>query len=376
MAPGVQLNQWSVKYRPAALDDFIGPDSVKSIAHAVVRDANHAILIHGESGCGKTTLARIIGNMRTSNADDILEKNIGADRSIEMIRGLIETASYKPRGECRVFILDEAHALQGPAQSAILKLLEEPPHSGVCFILCTDRPHMLERPLIGRLRQIEVRKADHMQLARLLYRVINAEKAFSKYTKDQRQRLVKEVAQAADCVPRNALQLLSNAAASANEFESFKDLIIQGIRKAAEESLYKVALKVLMSWYSPELPLPQRAEFLTKLIAERDAYGLLKSVVNVHYEVMMASGGVTSQSGGFYTRELATKNAIPALHVAVAINQHLITVSNTLLQANVNLSQLVNTELLHTLYRVDALIQPELSNERAILSSTVSAARH
>jgi DNA polymerase-3 subunit delta' len=62
---------------------------------------------------------------------------------IDQIRDVIDRAGYRPfEGRRRVVIVDEADMMAAPAQSALLKTLEEPPSSSV-FVLVTSRPDML-----------------------------------------------------------------------------------------------------------------------------------------------------------------------------------------------------------------------------------------
>jgi DNA polymerase-3 subunit delta' len=62
---------------------------------------------------------------------------------IDQIRDVIDRAAFRPfEGRRRVVIVDEADMMAAPAQSALLKTLEEPPSSSV-FVLVTSRPDML-----------------------------------------------------------------------------------------------------------------------------------------------------------------------------------------------------------------------------------------
>jgi DNA polymerase-3 subunit delta' len=62
---------------------------------------------------------------------------------IDQIRDVIDRAGFRPfEGRRRVVIVDEADMMAAPAQSALLKTLEEPPPSSV-FVLVTSRPDML-----------------------------------------------------------------------------------------------------------------------------------------------------------------------------------------------------------------------------------------
>lgn len=63
--------------------------------------------------------------------------------NIDQIRDVIDRVGFRPfEGRRRVVIIDEAETMLAPAQSALLKVLEEPPSSSV-FVLITTRPDML-----------------------------------------------------------------------------------------------------------------------------------------------------------------------------------------------------------------------------------------
>jgi DNA polymerase-3 subunit delta' len=63
--------------------------------------------------------------------------------NIEQIREVIDRAGFRPfEARRRVVIIDEADTMLAPAQSALLKVLEEPPPSSI-FILATTRSDML-----------------------------------------------------------------------------------------------------------------------------------------------------------------------------------------------------------------------------------------
>jgi DNA polymerase-3 subunit delta' len=63
--------------------------------------------------------------------------------NVEHIRDVIDRVGFRPfEGRRRVVMIDEAETMLAPAQSALLKVLEEPPPSSV-FVLVTSRPDML-----------------------------------------------------------------------------------------------------------------------------------------------------------------------------------------------------------------------------------------
>ena len=63
--------------------------------------------------------------------------------NIEQIRDVIDRVGFRPfEGRRRVIIIDESETMLAPAQSALLKVLEEPPSTSA-FILLTTMPDML-----------------------------------------------------------------------------------------------------------------------------------------------------------------------------------------------------------------------------------------
>jgi DNA polymerase-3 subunit delta' len=80
--------------------------------------------------------------------------------NIDQIRDVIDRAGYRPfEGRRRVVIIDEADTMLAPAQSALLKVLEEPPPATV-FILVTARPDMLLPTVHSRCPRLRFQSAE------------------------------------------------------------------------------------------------------------------------------------------------------------------------------------------------------------------------
>ena len=126
----------------------------------------HAILIEGDEGTGRHTLARFIataavceganrpcGNCRmclsaaSFNNPDIIfvspeenKKSITVDRA----RTIRTEAYIKPHAaNKKVYILDFAERMTEPVQNALLKILEEPPEAVIFIIITTSRTELL-----------------------------------------------------------------------------------------------------------------------------------------------------------------------------------------------------------------------------------------
>lgn len=150
----VEAGQWSIKYRPTSIDDMLLPAAVSARLKKVNETPPAALLLAGDFGNGKTTLALIIANMLTTYASDIIEIDGANDTGIDNIRNLVRTASFKPRGKRRVFIIDEAHALSPQAVKALLKPTETT--KPVTWILCSSNPEKINKALLTRCTRFDL----------------------------------------------------------------------------------------------------------------------------------------------------------------------------------------------------------------------------
>lgn len=138
------------KYRPKTFDEVVGNETTIESLRKV---SSHAILLWGQSGCGKTTLARIIASQLNAV---VREENSANKTGIDDIRGIIDDVRTRPLGKDNwVVILDECHQISTQGQQALLKEIEEPP-SHVYYILCSTEPNKIIKTLMNRLTKFEV----------------------------------------------------------------------------------------------------------------------------------------------------------------------------------------------------------------------------
>ena len=98
----------------------------------------------------KKTFCETCESINQGTMIDLIEIDAASNRSIDDIRDIKEKALYAPNmGKVKVYIIDEAHGLTGPAQQAFLKLLEEPPPN-VVIILATTAADSLPLTIISR----------------------------------------------------------------------------------------------------------------------------------------------------------------------------------------------------------------------------------
>jgi len=201
------------KYRPKDFDEFIGNEEVVEALKGLLskEEKPHVFLFHGETGCGKTTLARIVANKLGCSNEDIHELNMADFRGIDTVREIIRQMQYLPlKGNCQVWILDEVQKLTNDAQNSLLKALEDTPEH-VYFILCTTEPDKLLPTIRGRCSQFQVRPLDEDDMMKLLRAVVKAEN-------ESLPRVVfEQIIQDSLGRPRNALQILEQVLSVSQE---------------------------------------------------------------------------------------------------------------------------------------------------------------
>jgi DNA polymerase III gamma/tau subunit len=103
-----------LRYRPSELSEIKGnTDIVQSLEKMLSNPETfpHSTLLTGKSGCGKTSLARIIASRLGCVGDDLRELNASDVNGVDTVREIIKNSQYAPlEGSCRVWIIDECFA--------------------------------------------------------------------------------------------------------------------------------------------------------------------------------------------------------------------------------------------------------------------------
>lgn len=268
------------KYRPKTLDGYIGNNKIKETVKRLmaVNKKPQSILLEGNTGCGKTTLARIISSwymcenpnedgspcgecficqsmreyIETGNSEtlpDIKEIDVTGKSGKSDMDALIEEIEYPSYGGgWKIYILDECHALSLAGSTRLLKVVEEPPEKTL-VIFCTTDPQKMLETLKNRCQlKLKVVKPSSSDIIGLLKHVCLKE------GKDYDLQGLRMLAGRADFVIRDSLNFLeqvlntrgnaSSEAVSA-EFQEISDNLIFDFYKAFLDKDYFGYINVL-----------------------------------------------------------------------------------------------------------------------------------
>ena len=164
---------WAEKYRPDVLDGYICDGNLRSIITDFInrKDIPH-LLLHGNAGTGKTTLAKII----VKNIPcDCVYINASDTNGIEMVRtkikGFAGSAGFQP---LKVVILDEADFFTTEAQAALRNLMETYSQS-TRFILTCNYVEKIIKPLISRCQVFNIEPPTQKDVAIHIKNILDKE---------------------------------------------------------------------------------------------------------------------------------------------------------------------------------------------------------
>jgi DNA polymerase-3 subunit gamma/tau len=150
----------AVKYRPKTFEDVVGQDITSKILKRMVETRNfkNCYLFAGDSGCGKTTLARCLATAINQGQGSPEEIDAASHNGVDDVRAIVEAGKQRAIGcEYKIFIIDECHAITTQGWQAYLKGLEETPAYTI-YIFCTTEPNKIPEAVLNRMQRYNITK--------------------------------------------------------------------------------------------------------------------------------------------------------------------------------------------------------------------------
>lgn len=165
---------WVDKYRPKKVSEYVFRDNEqKRLVESWISSGGIPhLLLSGQAGLGKTSLAKMVLKELEVFPSDILEINGSSENSIDNVRDKISNfISVMPFGDYRYVVIDECDYLSPNAQAALRNIIETFSNSAR-FIFTCNYPHKVIEGIKSRCQVLNFTKLDKTQFAERIVNIL------------------------------------------------------------------------------------------------------------------------------------------------------------------------------------------------------------
>lgn len=172
---------WNEKYRPQTLETYIGNDTIReTFAQYISSNDIPHLLLHGDAGIGKTTIAKILANSIANN--NYIYINASDENSVDIVRDKIKQfASSVGFGGIKIIILDECDYMTPNAQAALRNIMETFSKTTRFILTCNYVDRIID-PIQSRCQIFNLVAPSKKEVAQHLVSILDKESV--KYTKE------------------------------------------------------------------------------------------------------------------------------------------------------------------------------------------------
>ena len=200
------------RMRPTTLEEFVGQEEVigkdKILYRTIKADRLSSVILWGPTGCGKTSLAKVISNTTKYNFIKLNAVTAG----IGDIKKAIEeskNAFLNPSGKCILFI-DEIHRFNKLQQDALLPFVED----GTVILIgaTTENPYFeVNKALISRSMIVKLKPLEPEDVFKILKNALTSKEGLGTYNIKIEDETLKAISKFSNGDVRTALNSLEIA---------------------------------------------------------------------------------------------------------------------------------------------------------------------
>jgi putative ATPase len=162
------------RLKPRTMDDFIGQEHIlgkdKLLYRAIQSDRITSLILYGDPGIGKTSLAKVIANTTKSN---FIELN-AVTSGLKDLREVVDTAinNIRMKNEKTIVFIDEIHRFNKNQQDALLPHVEK----GTIILIgaTTENPFFeVNKALLSRSMIFNLEPLNEAHIKKIIYNALS-----------------------------------------------------------------------------------------------------------------------------------------------------------------------------------------------------------